>query len=358
MVSMPNRVLVLSYSPFSSQNALTYLKHRGWNVRLSQSLKSVLPDVLKNNFDFIFVSVQFESQVIAVIQELHRTYSKSELIFFSEDGEIKSIQKLNSIETFPRVYPPVSGPSFDRCLNGIINHRRKPEEIRARFHTLLQNAFLHLIRNEKSDHEDLSDRTHMLIGSVKELTCVLVTSDRFSGYVITARAFNKDTEAHFLEDLLQHIKPLMDDSTGPYDLGEIVTVPITNVDLRSWMESESEYCQFDFLDGEEVAIAFLPTNAKDFKRFIEFDHSMLKITVDELIENMQMPSDLYIYLPKNNKFIRYVKQGDSLRSSNIEFLFLKKSDQKYWSAQFASDFLKSSLENYQQSANHPNLRFA
>ena len=103
--------------------------------------------------------------------------------------------------------------------------------------------------------------------------------------------------------------------------------------------------------GEEVGISFIEadTNFFEAKYSRANGQGMYKVDLDSIQPNIPVEMDMYIHMPSNNKFIKYISEGGivdeeqirRLKENKIDNFCVEDSHIRTWRAQAASEYLNS-----------------
>jgi hypothetical protein len=130
-----------------------------------------------------------------------------------------------------------------------------------------------------------------------EMSCIVVESTRFEGYLVAAIGHNREPEAAFIQGLRQrifHFLRVNGEHINEDD--EPMLVTLKKVDFKGWADAEAEFLRKSEHNQEEVSIAFFPrTNIHP--HFEESsDVKMVKIKMEDLKADVPVDFNLYIYL--------------------------------------------------------------
>ena len=143
---------------------------------------------------------------------------------------------------------------------------------------------------------------------------------------------------------------------------------IKEVEFEGWALTQADFLRKSVHDGNEIAMAFFPH--KDVSKTLDESASekMLKMSLDELKEDVALEFDLYIYMPENNKYLLYTPQGkpiqgkqkDRLIEKGVTHMHLRKESVQDVKKYRAQNYLNDKIEAYkmaqtlkQQGTNQP-----
>ncbi|HEY1079031.1 MAG TPA: hypothetical protein VGE46_03005 [Bdellovibrio sp.] len=181
------------------------------------------------------------------------------------------------------------------------------------------------------------------------VACIVIESPRFSGYLITAMAKDKVIDATFIEKINQRLFRFLRENGEKIADKEALNINIKQVPFEDWALEYADFLRKSVHEGNEVAMAFFPRADIKTKTGASVADEMATIRVEELVGNAAVEFNLYVYLPRNNKFVLYTPRGgvfynmqkDRLLGQGISQLHIFKSDihdlEKYRAQNFLND---------------------
>jgi len=191
------------------------------------------------------------------------------------------------------------------------------------------------------------------------VACLVVNSPRFSGYLIAAMGKNKvmDDElmAKIRSYLLEYMKKNVE-TMSEKDLGAL-KLKIQQIPFQAWAKSQADFLIRSIHNDNEVAMAFFPTTNTKANIEESFSENMIKMTINDIAEDSELEFDMYIYLPENQKYILYNKQGhiiggaqvSRLKEKGVTHVHMKKEDQGQVQKYKAQNFLNERIAAYKAS---------
>jgi hypothetical protein len=140
--------------------------------------------------------------------------------------------------------------------------------------------------------------------------CITINSPRFTGYMIAATSQNRPVDEAFLKILQERLLHFLKDAgENPIDDESTLQLNLRQVEFQDWALEYADFLAQSTVGEDQVSMAFFP-NAKTR---VELEPSaaedMLQIELSELRDNVPVEFDLYIYMPENQKFLRYIPTG-------------------------------------------------
>lgn len=196
-----------------------------------------------------------------------------------------------------------------------------------------------------------------------QIACVLIESSRFSGYLIAAMAKNNPMDLELMERVRSRLFHFLNQNGEVVEDKKSISVKITEVPFEEWALSHADFLQKSVHHGEEVAMAFFPR--KDLKiQFSEFeDMDMAALNINELSADEPLDFNLYIHLPRNDKYLLYTPYGgtffanqkERLTNLGISHLHILRLEMQSLDTYRAQKFLNSKIQEFEQQENEKAL---
>ncbi|WP_413287798.1 hypothetical protein [Bdellovibrio sp. HCB337] len=233
---------------------------------------------------------------------------------------------------------------------------RKRDELRARSDA---NETLIARGTQKSLEESVDRGDGVIKEKLQDTTsaaCIMVESDRFSGYLVAVMGQNKKIDTNFIEMIKQRLFKFLKDNGEDVADNNSMDVKIRQVDFEPWALEYADFLRKSVHQGSEVVMAFFPR--RPIKAILEDSHhqDMAKIDLKELQGDRQVEFDLYVYLPTNNKYVLYTpkggvfynKQMDRLKKQGVTHMHIQKAAVQAVSKYQAQNYLNDMVEDYEQ----------
>jgi hypothetical protein len=188
------------------------------------------------------------------------------------------------------------------------------------------------------------------------VACIVVESPRFSGYLITAMGKNKSLDNTFLAKVRERLFKFLKEAGEDIKEGDSMDLKIKQVPFEDWALEYAEFMRKSIHDGNEVAMAFFPR--QDIKTKYEDSHAeeMASIKIDEFIGDITVEFNVYIRLPRNNKYVLYTprggvfynKQKERLQSQGVSQLHIMKVDLQDVDKYRAQNFLNEKINEFEE----------
>lgn len=185
---------------------------------------------------------------------------------------------------------------------------------------------------------------------VSKMTVCTVNSERFCGYMVCV-SFDNKFQKEYMKELMFHLQEEMknvgETLSGPMNILEF---EIGAVPFGPWAESKADFTIASRKAG--LSLAFFSTGGQP--QVIEGqDESVLGISLEkDIVGDTPVLFNVYIHLPKNDKYLLYLNSGQVFTTSTIEkFLtfgvktvFIRKTEKELFLTYCARNFINSSLK--------------
>lgn len=193
------------------------------------------------------------------------------------------------------------------------------------------------------------------IDHATNVACIVIESSRFSGYLIAALGKDKSIDDKFIGKIQERLVRFLKDNGESISESEAMNINIKQVPFEDWALEYAEFLRKSVHEGNEVAMAFFPRAEIKAKAGDSVAEEMTTIQMEELVGNVAVEFNLYVYLPKNNKFILYTPRGgvfydvqkDRLKGQGISQLHIFKSELKDLDKYRAQNFLNEKINAYE-----------
>ncbi len=141
------------------------------------------------------------------------------------------------------------------------------------------------------------------------VACILVESGRFSGYLVAAMAEHLSIDIHFIEKIRTRLFKFLSDNGENLQNNETMPIKIKQVPFAAWAVEHAEFLRKSVHEGNEVAMAFFPR--ADLKADVTTspDEEMAAVKIHEMRTDVPVEFNLYVHLPRNNRYVLYTPEG-------------------------------------------------
>ena len=193
------------------------------------------------------------------------------------------------------------------------------------------------------------------IEKATNIACILVESPRFSGYLIAAMAKDKHIDLAFVEKIRSRLFRFLKDKGEDLQESESMKMKIREVPFEDWALAHAEFLRKSVHNGEEIAMAFFPRTDLRAKLIDCGDAEMAAVSINELTADVPVEFNVYIYLPRNNKYLLYTpcggtffsNQKNRLVSQGVEHLHILRMELEGFDKYRAQNFLNDKIAEFE-----------
>ena len=197
------------------------------------------------------------------------------------------------------------------------------------------------------------------ISANSHLACITINSSRFSGYLVAALGKDRKIDDKFMQLIrdrlfafLRNHGELISEDESPMNL------KLEQVEFEGWAMQQAEFLRKSVHGSDELAMAFFPTPDTKINLEASVTENMVKMTMDDLRDNVSVEFDLYIYMPENQKFLLYTQEGqilegtqkDRLKKRGITHMHLRKEKIGSVKLYKAKNFLNDKIIEFKNSS--------
>jgi DNA-binding NarL/FixJ family response regulator len=195
-----------------------------------------------------------------------------------------------------------------------------------------------------------------LIEESTSAACIVVESDRFSGYLVAVMAGSRKIDQKFIETIKHRLfKFLRDNGEGLAD-NNALDIRVKQVAFEPWAVQYADFLRKSVHEGNEVAMAFFPRPEVKTKIEESHDKEMAKIALKDLEGDRRVEFDLYVYLPSNNKMVLYTPKGGvfynkqlvKLKKQGVTHMHIPKTAAEDMSKYRAQNYLNDLVEDFEK----------
>jgi hypothetical protein len=195
-----------------------------------------------------------------------------------------------------------------------------------------------------------------LLSEASNLSCLMIQSPKFAGYLVCAMGSNRTIEKDFIHLIKTRLFSFLRANGEPIKDGESLDLEIHPVDFTDWSLKEAQFLKKSLHQGEEIAMAFFPAPNVEINLQQSVSSKMLKVELAHLKDDVPLEFDLYLYMPANNKYLLYTpkgrplygKQRGRLAQSGITHMHLKKENASQVTKYQAQNYLNEKVATYKK----------
>lgn len=211
-----------------------------------------------------------------------------------------------------------------------------------KLHSILAESSIKALESVAVRGEEMNE-----IRNTKRLGVIPVKTPTTKGVLLVAMGDNKGVGEVLLkelkEKLMHHLRLRGQDLTSHGDL----EIMIDEVDFVDWGKVETEFMALDQIGNDQVGVAFLSGDDIIPEVSQSAEAHMLAVDLECILPDAAITFDIYIYMPTNKRYIRYVKKGqridpsqiERLRNFETEYFHIRKEDLKNFQAYCAANYI-------------------
>lgn len=155
------------------------------------------------------------------------------------------------------------------------------------------------------------------LGTVSEAKAYTIHSPRFNGYLLLASPNQIVLNTETYNNIKEQLQNLLD-KVGEKLLNlQELDLDLKSIDFQIWAENNAEFVVSTIHNDSELVCAFIPTS-QTLPKVRDEDAVMAKIHANDVVPDTKSKFNLYLHLPKNDKFIRYLRPGDKITEGHTD----------------------------------------
>lgn len=340
---IPRTILILAANPRALVPAEQFLTNRGWLVTTTTDERTALTSLVERRPSFFMISVEHPNKkVIQLHRLLRQSHPELCVLLFGETNNLETYRLLTEAEHASKVHPPITGPAVERAVNRFlreVRERRLREDVYARSvlnsqtQARLGEGFWEPTRPAKTTlvdmgATDLFDQLVIRSGPAREklpeivsnTACIVIESERFSGYLIAAMAGNRVFDDSFVQLIRDRLVGFLRQNGETVKEGESFALKIREVRFEAWAADYAEFLKKTVHDGQEIAFAFFPMGEVNPEIGESPKENMVTVSMADLRADAEVEFNLYLHLPANDRFLMYTPKGAPFSGAQKERL--------------------------------------
>lgn len=396
-------LLILKSPSYSASSVTHFLSNRGWTIHQADTLKECLQLLIAHKPQFLLISINHQDPAaLRLGRVLGRTLPICVINFAEQDNAITK-KNLDKAETPYKLHFPITGPAVERIVHKYqkdLSHS-KIVEYKTRengeapvadtviaikgqkfkvdatsnflkgYDSLDTQSILNALSSGEEDIKMLSDSTQKAldecvvkldtpdvtnIQNTSNIACIVVESDKFSGYLIAAMGKNSKIDSDFIDKIQDRLYKFLRQQGEKIDESErSLQLKIKEVDFEGWALDYAEFLRKSVHKGDEVAMAFFPYADARTRTGRSSKDEMVSVSLREITSDVFLDFNVYLYLMKNDRYVLYTPKGgilyhhqkDKLLLQNIESLHVLKADLQAVTALKAQSFLNEKVDQFE-----------
>lgn len=193
---------------------------------------------------------------------------------------------------------------------------------------LAQKTFEAIEKSIRPAYED-----YVSVETVSKAKIFNIHTPRFRGYLIFVVPMFNEFERSVVSAIRANLEALLKDQNEYLLYFEELNIDLEQTDFLSWAQENAEFFVQTVDHKTEIICAYYPHNPS-LPEVAQKHNKMATVNIKDLKINTKTNFNLYIHLPKNNKFVCYMKPGevitekhkDKFEKHHMDNLHIKKEE--------------------------------
>ncbi len=179
-----------------------------------------------------------------------------------------------------------------------------------------------------------STKNTKAVHNVSKCTVTIIKTTRYRGYLVGGNA--SDLPDHVLmKEVISNLTQTMRDLGEPLNpVTGTLELQLDPLPFMLWAQHKAEFYVKSKHGDDEIVFAYVPLDT--LPEVIEEDsEQLMSIDIAFTWPDKPVHFDVYIYMPKNNKYLLYIKKGSVLSNKtiiklthfNVQKLYIRKTDE-------------------------------
>lgn len=186
--------------------------------------------------------------------------------------------------------------------------------------------------------------------------CITVESTRFNGYLVAAMGKNRVLDAEFVANVQKRLFAFLRSQGETISDDDGCEVKLKQVEFEDWALEQADFLKKSIHNGNEVAMAFFPTDKAAPEITGEEGKKMLQLNIDDLEGDKEVNFNVYVHLPANNKYVLMTPKGgiflseqkDRLKKKGVAKMHMRQEEIRDVKQYKAQNYLNSKIDEFHQ----------
>ena len=182
-----------------------------------------------------------------------------------------------------------------------------------------------------------------------------IHTPRFRGYLIFVVPMFNELDRGVISRIKENLENSLKEENEYLLYFEELNIDLEQIDFLGWAEKNAEFFVQTVDHKTEIVCAYYP-QTPSMPVVKEASNKMATVNIKDLKENTKTNFNLYIHLPKNNKYVKYIKTGETITDSHtqkfekhkMESLHIKNEEvtsfKEYFVSNQMNDIIKKKVE--------------
>ncbi len=217
---------------------------------------------------------------------------------------------------------------------------------------LAQKTFEAIERSVRPAYEDYAP-----VEVISKAKIFNIHTPKFKGYLIFVVPMFNELERNVVGSIRANLEKLLKEQNEPLLYFEELNVDLEQTNFLGWAQENAEFYVQTVDHKTEIICAYYPYNPA-MPKVADMSNKMATINIKDLKQDTKTSFNLYIHLPKNNKFVCYMKPGDIVTEKHkIKFekhkmdnLHIKKEEVTLFKEYFVTNKLQEIIKKSQEKS--------
>lgn len=169
---------------------------------------------------------------------------------------------------------------------------------------LAQKTFEAIERSVRPAFED-----YAAVDKVSKAKIFNIHTPRFRGYLIFVVPMFNEFDRNVVASIRENLESLLKEQSEFLLYFEELNIDLEQTEFLSWAEKNAEFFVQTVDHKSELICAYYPYDPS-LPTVKDHGNKMATVNIKDLKQNTKTNFNLYIHLPKNNKYVCYMKPGD------------------------------------------------
>jgi hypothetical protein len=200
-------------------------------------------------------------------------------------------------------------------------------------------------------------RSSRTVSRCARVSCFELRTNHFNGYLVVAFGADREVDEAFNENLKTNLVTYLTENNIQVDTDEFLDLKLTEACFEAWSLKEAAFLRKAIHHDNDIALAFFPYKDERAPLELAKDSKMFKLSLTELRIDALLEFDIYLYLPANQKFVRYVAKSRKLEipqrtrliSGGVHEVHVRKEAEKDIIRYRVQNFLNDKIRSYSEA---------
>ncbi len=375
---IPKTMLILKSQITAITVIEIFLRNRGWKIYSTVNLKDALVQIVSQKPSYVLISVDHANKKARALPKLLASAFPVATIVFAETQSSFSYNALNESATEYRVYPPVTGPAIERCVNKYLKDQQTKISIQANenLRSINSNHFGSNNISIKGSGSDFnSNNANRLLSEFlgeEADSQTLLAAAKADSNLVFAQAIDDDSrtaDANYIPG--QKTEDTQEEQSRSKGFGQTYVQKGSTGNIGTYIPSNAGLGSREYRRNQSAA-SWVPSDTsetliargaqKSLEDSVELGDGIVKDKIEEttsaaciVVESLRFSGYLVAVMGKNckidktfiesikTKLFKFLKEnGEELSESDAMDVKIKQVDFEPWALEYA-DFLRKSV---------------